>query len=135
MLIITYISLVTIDPDSSNSLPITAVVACAIVLVIIIILTILVLIIIKKGLLKKTQQPSVIRLSTVNHFITADINIESNPMDVETKSNPTGVKMEKSSPKNLKTIKDPADIKMQNNPAYQNTKEEYSYKVKDNYYY
>ena len=126
--------IICIGSESSNPLPIMAIVACAIVLVIIIILTILVLIIIKKCLHKKTQQPSVIRLSTVNNFITADINIKCNPADVETKSNPTDIKMEKSSQMNLKTIKDPADIKIQNNPAYQAMKEEYSYKVKDNYY-
>ena len=107
-------------------------------------MTILVLIIIKNCLLKKTkktQQPSVIRLSTVNNIIAGDINIEGNPADVKTKSNPTSIKMEnnqanvkKNNAEKSKKETNPADIKMQSNPAYQTMKKEY-YEVKDNYYY
>ena len=130
--------------EPSNPLSLLAIVVFVVVLVVIIIVAILVLIMIKKCLhkkTKKTQQPSVIQLSTVNNIIAADINIEGNPADVKTKSNPTDVKTEndqtnvkKNNTEKSKTENDPADIKMQSNPAYQTMKKEY-YEVKDNYYY
>ena len=119
-----------IDPESSKPLSTIAIVAFVITLLVLIILIILVLIIIKIYLLKKTwknQQPPVIRLSTVNNIIAADINLKSNPTDIKVKDIPTCAKTG-NNPAAVVTGSNSENIKLQKNPAYKR------YNVHDYYY-
>ena len=117
-------------PQSSNTVSTIAIVTFVITLVVLIILIILVLIIIKTCLLRKTQQaqqPPMIRLSTVNNIVAADINLKSNPTDIKMKGIPTCAKTA-NNPAVVKTKSNSENIKIQRNPAYQN------YNVDDYYY-
>ena len=126
---------------SPNSLLSVEVIAAIVITLISIILTcIVVIIVVKKCFLKKKQTPQrpVIQMSTINNIITSDINFNSSPADVDTKSKTTGTSI-KNDPdiKNNQDIKnDSADVKMKSNPAYHHIiQKDRLCRDKNDYYY